>query len=159
MYSIPWQIKKLIPNKIVTNRCFINFWCSTNVVAFNIELCAIVIVTPEVSNNNVLSKGKPQISIGWIPFGGQIIPNEIDGDKLKWKKPQKKAKKNIISEMINKAIPYLNPVLTTFVWCPCPDSLITVINQLNKIIKKIQNEICITKVSTCITLLIMEGCQ
>jgi len=32
-------------------------------------------------------------------------PIAIDGDRLKWKKPQKNAKKNITSDTINKAIP------------------------------------------------------
>ena len=42
---------------------------------------------------------------GWILLGGQTQPNAIEGDKLKWKNAQKKAKKNIISDTINKAIP------------------------------------------------------
>jgi hypothetical protein len=67
--------------------------------------CAIVIVTPELSNKSVLTNGRPQISIGWIPLGGQTVPIAIEGDKLKWKNPQKNAKKNITSETINNAIP------------------------------------------------------
>jgi len=92
-------------------------------------------------------------------FGGHTVPIAIEGDKLKWKKPQKKAKKNITSETINNAIPYLSPVLTTFVWCPCPDSLTTVINQLNNTPMKIKNAICINNPSKLITDFIAEGCQ
>jgi hypothetical protein len=40
-----------------------------------------------------------------IPFGGQILPISIVGVKLEAKKAQKKAKKNIISETMNKIIP------------------------------------------------------
>jgi len=39
------------------------------------------------------------------------------GDKLEWKKAQKKAKKNITSETINKIIPSLNPRCTENVCC------------------------------------------
>jgi hypothetical protein len=40
-----------------------------------------------------------------IPFGGQIAPISIVGFKLAVKKAQKKAKKNITSEAINRSIP------------------------------------------------------
>ena len=40
-----------------------------------------------------------------IPLGGQIQNKKTDGDKLKWKKAQKKEIKNITSETINKNIP------------------------------------------------------
>jgi hypothetical protein len=48
------------------------------------------------------------ISIGLktsIPFGGQIEPISITGAKAAAKKAQKKAKKNITSETMNKIIP------------------------------------------------------
>jgi hypothetical protein len=44
-----------------------------------------------------------------IPFGGQIEPISITGANAAAKNAQKKAKKNIISETINKSIPYLKP--------------------------------------------------
>jgi hypothetical protein len=53
----------------------------------------------------VLSKGT---SIGLntlIPFGGQIEPISITGANAAAKKAQKKAKKNITSETMNKIIP------------------------------------------------------
>jgi len=40
-----------------------------------------------------------------IPLGGQIFPISIVGHKAAAKKAQKKAKKNITSEAINKIIP------------------------------------------------------
>jgi len=44
-----------------------------------------------------------------IPIGGQQEPNSIAGARLLWKKAQKKEKKNIISETINKIIPIRRP--------------------------------------------------
>jgi len=40
-----------------------------------------------------------------MPFGGQTFPTSIVGAILAAKKAQKKAKKNIISDTINKIIP------------------------------------------------------
>tara|TARA_B110000046_G_scaffold48625_1_gene53867 strand:+ start:1102 stop:1263 length:162 start_codon:yes stop_codon:yes gene_type:complete len=48
------------------------------------------------------------ISIGLktsIPFGGQIDPISITGARAAAKKAQKKAKKNITSDTINRIIP------------------------------------------------------
>lgn len=53
-----------------------------------------------------------------IPFGGQIPPTSIVGDKLAAKKAQKKPKKNITSETIKRITPYLIPNWTIFVWWP-----------------------------------------
>lgn len=66
----------------------------------------------------VFNKGSAQGLIGWIPSGGQTAPIQIDGDTLEWKKAQKKLKKNIISETINKIKPRRSPVWTANVWCP-----------------------------------------
>ena len=94
-------------------------------------------VRPDDKRRSVFTRGKPQTSKDWILFGGQTPPIAIDGERLTWKKAQKKAKKNIISETINNTIPYRNPCLTVNVWCPCPDSITTVINQENKTVEKI----------------------
>jgi hypothetical protein len=48
---------------------------------------------PEVNKSIVFSSGKDHGSIVNIPFGGQTPPIQILGDKLKWKKAQKKEKK------------------------------------------------------------------
>jgi hypothetical protein len=41
----------------------------------------------------------------FTPLGGHIEPISIAGDKLLWKKAQKKAQKNKISDRINKIVP------------------------------------------------------
>lgn len=53
-----------------------------------------------------------------IPFGGQIIPISIVGDKLLWKNPQKNEIKKNTSEIINKIIPNLSPLVTAIVCFP-----------------------------------------
>jgi hypothetical protein len=50
-----------------------------------------------------------------IPFGGQIEPISTTGIKAAAKKAQKKAKKNITSETMNKITPYRKPSWTIFV--------------------------------------------
>jgi hypothetical protein len=47
-----------------------------------------------------------------IPLGGQIAPIVTAGATLEWKNAQKKAKKNITSEVINKIIPKRKPFCT-----------------------------------------------
>ena len=68
-------------------------------------LCAYVIVIPDESKIIVFHKGKPKASTKFINKGGHTSPRYILGDKLVWKKAQKKLKKNIISDVINKIIP------------------------------------------------------
>jgi hypothetical protein len=53
----------------------------------------------------VLSNGTAFGSKASIPFGGHIFPISIVGAKLAAKKAQKKAKKNITSDTINKITP------------------------------------------------------
>ena len=67
---------------------------------------------PEDNKMIVFNKGKPQASKDTIPFGGQTKPIKIDGAKLQWKKLQKKLKKNITSDAINKHIPKRIPCWT-----------------------------------------------
>jgi len=78
----------------------------------------------------VFNKGKPQGSIVWINKGGQTQKRATDGDKLKWKKAQKKETKNIISEIIKSNIPALKPLRTKSVCLPVSASSITWRNQL-----------------------------
>lgn len=54
---------------------------------------------------SVFNKGISQGLKGLMLRGGQIAPISIEGDKLEWKKAQKKAAKNITSVVINKIIP------------------------------------------------------
>ena len=86
-------------------------------------------VRPDDKRRIVFTKGKPQTSKDWILLGGHIPPTAIEGDKLRWKKAQKKAKKNMISETIKRTIPKRNPWRTGMVWYPQPDSETTVLNQ------------------------------
>jgi len=72
-------------------------------------LWAQVNVTPEDNKITVFHKGRPQGSKVEMPSGGHIHPIPTDGDSVQWKKAQKKLKKNITSEAINKAIPNLIP--------------------------------------------------
>jgi len=88
-----------------------------------------------------------------IPKGGQIEPISIFGDKLLWKKAQKKLKKKKISETINKAIPQRKPSSTIDVCKPwiVPSRLISrhhwiitnnkiIIPKINKIIESKWNQ-------------------
>lgn len=58
-----------------------------------IALCAQVTVTPDDNKITVFHNGKPQGSKVVMPAGGQTKPTLSAGDKLQWKKPQKKLKK------------------------------------------------------------------
>lgn len=60
---------------------------------------------PEAKSTAVLRRGTENGSIGVIPGGGQVQAICGVGAKAEWKKPQKKAKKNITSEVINSNIP------------------------------------------------------
>jgi hypothetical protein len=70
-------------------------------------LCAHVTVAPDVNRSSVLSTGIDKIFIitPLNEWGGHSPPNSFKGVKQLWKYPQKKEKKNIISESINNNIP------------------------------------------------------
>jgi hypothetical protein len=98
-----------------------------------IPLWAQVIVIPEDNKIIVFNKGSPHGSTATIPWGGHEQPKPIEGDSTQWKKAQKKLKKNIISETINKIIPSFIPNCTLIVWCPSKvASVIMSVNHLNK---------------------------
>jgi hypothetical protein len=98
-----------------------------------IPLCAQVIVTPDDNKITVFHNGNPQGSNDRIPLGGHIDPMAIEGDKLQWKNAQKKLKKNIISDTMNKHIPNLIPCRTLYVWWPSNVASTTIsANQRNK---------------------------
>jgi hypothetical protein len=73
---------------------------------------------PEVNKTIVFNNGISQALKTSIPLGGQTPPISGAGFKLEWKKAQKKAKKNIISEQMNNIIPYLIPSWTRLVCQP-----------------------------------------
>jgi hypothetical protein len=67
-------------------------------------------LTPEDRRIKVFKKGSSKGFNTSIPLGGQTQPIDTAGDRLEWKKAQKKPTKNITSETINKITPYR---------CPC----------------------------------------
>jgi len=71
-----------------------------------------VINAPEVIKTKVFNKGIFQGLIAIIPLGGQTEPISNVGFNAEWKKAQKKAKNNIISEAIKRTIPSFKPFLT-----------------------------------------------
>jgi len=82
-----------------------------------IAWCAQVTVAPELRRKNVLVKGIPEVWIVWTASGGHTPPKLKTGDKLEWKNAQKNAKKNIISDTMNKIIPNRKPLWTGAVCC------------------------------------------
>lgn len=74
--------------------------------------CAHVTVTPEARRTAVFRSGTAKGFRGVIPVGGHVHPISGVGANLLWKKAQKKAKKNITSEVINKIIPHRSPLTT-----------------------------------------------
>lgn len=76
------------------------------------EWWAQVTVTPDARSTAVFRSGTENGLSGAIPVGGQAQPISGVGANLLWKKAQKKAKKNIISEVINRTIPSRNPFVT-----------------------------------------------
>jgi len=100
-----------------------------------------VTVTPDVNKINVFNNGIFQGENVSIPKGGHTFPNWIEGDKLKWKNPQKNEKKNIISVHINKIKPIRNPRETASVWWPSPLSIQISLIHCRKVITKLINAI------------------
>lgn len=49
-------------------------------------------------------------------LGGHWLPISIFGERLLWKKAQKKEIKKKTSDKINKIIPIFNPFNTQYVW-------------------------------------------
>ena len=93
---------------------------------------AQVTVAPELKSMAVFNKGTEKGLRGSTPKGGHITPISIEGDKLLWKKAQKKDTKKSTSETINNKKPSFKPVTVALVWKPWyVDSLITSFNQIN----------------------------
>jgi hypothetical protein len=87
---------------------------------------AHVTVTPEVNKKKVFVNGIVYVFKILIALGGQTLPILKTGAILEWKKPQKKAKKNIISDIINKTMPSFKPFWTIIVcWLSNKASRIT----------------------------------
>ena len=80
--------------------------------------CDHVSAAPDESRSPVLRRGIIHGSLGSIPFGGHTAPSEGAGFRLEWKYAQKKAKKSLISDTINRIIPRRSPVCTAVVCWP-----------------------------------------
>lgn len=92
---------------------------------------AQVTVAPELSKIAVFNRGTEKGLRGSTPNGGHITPISTEGDKLLWKKAQKKETKNNISDTINNKKPNLRPEIVALVWKPWNvDSLTTSFNQM-----------------------------
>jgi hypothetical protein len=77
-----------------------------------------VIVTPEDKRVAVLRRGIANGFRGVTPVGGHRHPKSYVGESLLWKNVQKKATKNIISDIIKRIIPHSIPRWTLVVWFP-----------------------------------------
>jgi len=69
-------------------------------------------VTPDARSTAVFRRGTANGLRGWMPVGGQEHPSSGVGARLLWKKAQKKARKNITSDTINRIIPHRRPEMT-----------------------------------------------
>jgi hypothetical protein len=58
----------------------------------------------------VFNIGTPKAFKPVIFTGGHTAPNNTEGDKLEWKKAQKKPPKKTTSEQINKTKPIFKPL-------------------------------------------------
>lgn len=74
--------------------------------------CTHVIESPDNNNKAVFNIGTAHGFKTVILTGGHIKPNIIEGDRLEWKKAQKKPPKKTTSEPINKIKPNFNPFCT-----------------------------------------------
>jgi len=80
---------------------------------------AILEVYQEEKSNIVSSKGTPPLYMGFIPTGGQVLPEPSqDGLTAKYKNAQKKATNSIISDTINNLNPSFNPFRTLLLCLP-----------------------------------------
>lgn len=113
-YSKIWINVKIKPRKIVYFRLF----CASILSPRIMQAWHHVTVTPDNNNKQVFNKGTFQGLNGIIPNGGQTAPIQILGERLEWKKAQKKEIKNIISDTKNKTKPNRKLFCTANVWWP-----------------------------------------
>ena len=70
------------------------------------------ISSPLLNNKTVFNKGTAKGSKATIPIGGHVVPIEISGAKLEWKKAQKTLKKANTSLTTKSTKPIVKPLLT-----------------------------------------------
>ena len=80
--------------------------------AFRRLMWAKVMVIPDRRRRQVFRRGTAKGFRGSIPTGGHVHPISGVGARALWKKAQKKAKKNITSDMMNRTIPVRSPWAT-----------------------------------------------
>jgi mannose/fructose/N-acetylgalactosamine-specific phosphotransferase system component IID len=114
IYSRAWSIVKYNPKTTVSTSLFLACVILSSIILWWVH----VTVTPEDKRIIVLSSGIWKGLNGDTPIGGQSIPISKVGERLLWKKLQKKDKKKKISDTINKIIPHFIPVITLKVWRP-----------------------------------------
>lgn len=96
---------KYIPNIQVIIKDLIEFF----IFFFIISLWVQVMEIPDLTKMMVFNNGT-FIGLNKEMFlGGHSIPISMFGEMLEWKYDQKKEKKNITSETMNKIIPIFNP--------------------------------------------------
>ena len=101
-----------MPNSKVVIKLIIELFLSADIIMWWVR----VTVAPELNKIAVFNNGVANGFIGITPFGGHMQPNSGVGAKLLWKYAQKKAKKNIISDVINNNMPICMPFITFDVW-------------------------------------------
>ena len=149
IYSYTWNPVNVIARTIVKNKAILAGSLRPTIISW----CAHVTVAPDNNKINVFNNGTPQGLKGLILVGGQTDPISTAGDKLAWKNAQKKAKKNITSERINKIIPNLKPTWTVFVWCP-----LYVASRITSLHQTVIDDIIINKPNTKILLPYWKEC-
>lgn len=110
------QIEKLSITEIIFELKMTKSWLEKIQALSLIIWWLQVTVKPDNNKIKVFNNGIFKGFNTFIPKGGQIEPNSILGERLAWKKAQKKEKKNITSEAINKITPKRSPCCTLFVW-------------------------------------------
>ena len=113
-YSKAWRAVKINPKNTVND----NPNNASDLAPPTMLWWAHVTVAPELSKIAVFKRGTENGFKGLIPIGGQATPISTEGDKLLWKKAQKKDTKNKTSETINNKNPSFNPNTVAFVWWP-----------------------------------------
>lgn len=113
-YSNACNAVNAIANPTVT----LNPWIASSRFPDTILWCAHVTDAPDVNKITVFKNGTSHAFNTSIPRGGHTDPISGVGANAAQKNAQKKAKKNITSDTINKIIPNRLPNCTKVVCCP-----------------------------------------
>ena len=108
IYSFPWRKVKYTPRETVRKIAFMASVLERERIAW----WAQVTDTPDARRTAVLRRGTAKGLMGVMPVGGQVQPREQQGERLLWKKGQKKEKKNATSDKIKGSRPVRRPRVT-----------------------------------------------